>query len=93
VTKKHKMLHNKSALDFKKTRLSEAVTGAIFASFFVSAPLAAQQSEASSEDDVEVITVTATKRSESVQEVALAVTAITSDFMQKNPHDRCQGCD
>lgn len=83
MTKKHKMLHNKSALDFKKTRLSEAVTGAIFASFFVSAPLAAQQSEASSEDDVEVITVTATKRSESVQEVALAVTAITSDFMQK----------
>ena len=63
---------------WQKTSLAKAVSAGIIASFITSPILAADKEE----DKVEVIIVTATKSSESIQTVPLAITALSGDFMQ-----------
>ncbi len=57
---------------FKKTALAQGVSAAVIAS--VAAPATAQQ--------IEEVIVTATKREESIQDVPLAITAFTGDFVK-----------
>lgn len=72
---KHK---NENKRIWQKTALSKAVSAGIIASF-ITAPILAAEKE---EDKVEVIIVTATKSSESIQSVPLAITALSGDFIQ-----------
>ena len=58
--------------DFRKTAVARSVSAAIVAS--VAAPAAAQE--------LEEVIVTATKREESIQDVPLAITAFTGDFVK-----------
>lgn len=61
---------------WQKTSLAKAVSAGIMASFITSPMLAAD------EEDNEVIIVTATKSSESIQTVPLAITALSGEFIQ-----------
>ena len=57
----------------KRTAVSTAVSAALIATTFGSAAYA---------QDIEEIVVTATKREESVQDVPIAITALSGDFTQ-----------
>lgn len=54
-------------------------------SLFVAAPVAAQQADEGAQSDVfDVIIVTAQKRDENLQDIPLAITAVTDDFLNAN---------
>ncbi len=59
--------------EFRKTAIARSVSAAVVAS--VAAPAAAQE--------IEEVIVTATKREESIQDVPLAITAFTGDFVRQ----------
>jgi len=63
---------------FYRSYIADAVSAAIFASV-IATPLMA----ATDTDDSEVITVTATKNAESIQDVPLAITALSGEFMDE----------
>ena len=62
-----------SPREFRKTAIARSVSAAIVAS--VAAPAVAQE--------IEEVIVTATKREESIQDVPLAITAFTGDFVRQ----------
>ncbi|MDJ0698941.1 MAG: TonB-dependent receptor [Woeseiaceae bacterium] len=62
-----------SPREFRKTAIARSVSAAVVAS--VAAPAAAQE--------IEEVIVTATKREESIQDVPLAITAFTGDFVRQ----------
>lgn len=64
---------------FRKSTVAEAISVAVMATM-ISAPVFSAEE---TEEETEVIYVTATKKSETIQEVPLAVTALTGDFMEK----------
>ncbi len=64
--------HDARPIEFRKTLLAQSVSAAVVASF---AGTAAAQ-------EIEEITVTATKRAESIQDVPLAITAMTGEFVK-----------
>lgn len=75
MTQKLSYQRNTANRLIRKSTLAEAVSAAIFASV-ITAPVMAQTSD-------EVITVTATKSNESIQEVPLAITALSGEFMDE----------
>lgn len=72
--KNYKKNATKYHRSFNRTRVASAVSASFILSSLVG-PLQAQE--------LEEIIVTATKRSESVQDVALAITALSGDFVQQ----------
>jgi iron complex outermembrane receptor protein len=71
--------HRKS---FRKSIVAEAISVAVMATI-ISTPAFSAEKAAAEVDKTEVIMVTATKKSQTIQEVPLAVTALTGDFMEK----------
>jgi iron complex outermembrane receptor protein len=66
----------------KRKTLSQAITAALLVSV-ATAPLNAQEQQAGTPTTIEEITVTATKREESVMDVPLAITAMTGEFVRE----------
>jgi len=69
---------------FRKSTVAEAITIAMMASM-ISVPAFSAEETQEEKEKTEVIYVTATKKSETLQEVPLAMTALTGDFI-KNVH-------
>ena len=82
VTKKSKNLNATRSPSFKRNQVSEAVTAAIVTSLLATSNTVAQEADGDNKDDI-IVTITATKREETVQEAALAITALDSDFMEE----------
>ena len=80
MTPKLSKAHKAENQDFRRSLVSDAVASALLVSALVIPTAIAQESE--DKADVEVITVTATKRNESIQEAALAITALSSEFIE-----------
>mgnify|MGYP000288197547 CR=1 FL=1 len=70
--------HRKS---FRKSIVAEAISVAVMATMISTPAFSAE--EKTEEEKTEVIYVTATKKSETLQEVPLAMTALTGDFIEK----------
>ncbi len=68
-----------SLRNFRKKPLARAITTAIMMSVICSPVMAADQNR--EDEETEVIIVTANKSNESIQEVPLAITALTGDFI------------
>lgn len=79
MSNKYARSRTPSTQTFHKSSVAKAISTAIITSM-ISLPLFAEEVE---EEEIEVIMVTATKKSETLQEVPLAVTALTGDFMEK----------
>ena len=72
------------AKSFQKSMVAEAISLTLIATMISAPTFAAEDSEAvAKKEETEIIVVTATKKNESLQEVPLAVTALTGDFMEK----------
>ncbi len=65
---------------FRKSAVAEAVSVAMMVSM-ISVPAFSAEKEV--EEETEIIYVTATKKNETIQEVPLAITALTGDFMEE----------
>lgn len=74
--------HKQTNSLFRKKPLTKAVSAAIMMSV-ICTPGWAAESDEDSKDTGNVVMVTATKSSESIQEVPLAITALTGEFINK----------
>ncbi|WNC71991.1 TonB-dependent receptor [Thalassotalea psychrophila] len=78
MSNKYARSRTPSTQTFHKSSVAKAISAAIITSM-ISLPLFAEEVE---EEEIETIMVTATKKSETLQEVPLAMTALTGDFIQ-----------
>jgi len=73
--------HKPVGQGFQKTRVAEAVSAAVVA-MVMSAPVMAEDDAADTSSDGKLI-VTATKNAESIQDVPLAITSLTGEFIDE----------